>query len=591
MGGGDYSTQPPAALRTCLNTDLGIRADWTRIGPMSATQVTQTLQLVFFLRGLSEAEYADLAERLPLAEFAPGDILLNLGDPLQSVYVILDGEIELAGYDANGEPVHRGNLTAGSVAGLLEFFNAQSVQLRASAATRTHALRWERTALLEFLNTHTQALSALRLAARGQHLALELKPDWLVPGEAVAGLARKHPAVLIPAMALPGVLMAGAAAAWLWSGSISAAWLSALGWLLAVVGVALAIWQWVDWRNDYCYVTTRRLVRSEKIVALYDSRQEAPLHQVLSVSVSTTAVSRLLGFGDVVIRTYTGQIEFPAVGQPRFLAALIEEQWRRFKIAEKATDRETVEQAVRQVLSPADIRPDAAPSLDASAPKPTATDPERAPELGLDHWGFQLRFESQGVVTYRKHWAVLLRHIGFPSLVLLLAVGIAGASLGGLITLGSATLVLELAGLSLIPLGLWWLYEYMDWVNDIYQVTPTHIIDVYKRPLGRELRKVAPLENLLSTEVDRRGLIGILLNFGDVSANVGTEVLDFEGVFNPGAVQQDIVRAQEAFIAGRREAERQQREAEMVEWLSVYHEQVSGRKTDKPPQRDPDDYP
>ncbi len=274
------------------------------------------------------------------------------------------------------------------------------------------------------------------------------------------------------------------------------------------------------------------------------------------------------------------------------LAAMIEEQWRRQQLLQKATDRQDVEKAVRQVLDPTPPQGSQdAPPIAEGGNVPTPSDPERAPQLGLDHWGFQLRFESQGVVTYRKHWAVLLEHIGFPSLLILLVVGLGGARLGGLVTFGTPRTVLELAGLSLIPLGLWWLYQYADWVNDIYQVTPTHIIDVYKRPLGRELRKVAPLENLLSTEVDRRGLIGILLNFGDVTANVGTEVLDFEGVFNPAAVQQDVVRAQEAFNARRREAERQLRQDEMVEWLSVYHEQVSGQDSEEKAPEDPDEYP
>ena len=109
-------------------------------------------------------------------------------------------------------------------------------------------------------------------------------------------------------------------------------------------------------------------------------------------------------------------------------------------------------------------------------------------------------------------------------------------------------------------------------------MSPNHILEVYRKPLGREVRRAAPLENILSTEVDRRGIIGLILDFGIVRVNVGTEQLDFEGVFHPGIVQQDIVRAQEAFIAQRREGEQQQQRREMIEWLGAYHEEIASQK-------------
>jgi hypothetical protein len=558
---------------------------------MSSEDVVQGLRLAHFLRGLSEAELVQLASLLTPANYEPGQILLNLGDPLDAAFLILDGEVELTAYDSNGDSRLLTRLSSGAVAGLLEFFAGRTIQVRVTAHSQVHALRWEREALTEFLAAHPGALASLKLAARSQQLAFHLNLDWLHEAEVVVGLARKHPVMLVLAEILPAILLATGIGLGIWASTTSSLF-AILGGVLGLAGAGYAVWQWVDWQNDYYIVTNRRIVRLEKIVALYDSRQEAPLHQVLSVSVSTDAISRLLGYGDVVIRTYTGEIIFPHIGLPKRLAAMIEEQWRRQQIVQKASDRQDVEKAVRQVLSTEPAVPDSETEPDVpDQGEEAATDPERAPQLGLDHWGFQLRFESEGVVTYRKHWAVLLQHIGLPSLLILAVFGLVGARLGSLAVFGTVQQTLEFSGLALIPLVLWWLYQYADWANDIYQVTPTHIIDVYKRPLGRELRKVAPLENLLSTEVDRRGLIGILLNFGDVTANVGTEVLDFEGVFNPGAVQQDVVRAQEAFNARRRQSERQQRQDEMVEWLSVYHEQVSGQDPEKKVPKDLDDYP
>ncbi len=134
---------------------------------------------------------------------------------------------------------------------------------------------------------------------------------------------------------------------------------------------------------------------------------------------------------------------------------------------------------------------------------------------------------------------------------------------------------------ALIPLFSWWIYRYVDWANDIYQITPEQIIDIYKKPLAREMRKVAPLENILGTEVDRKGIVGIMLNYGDVITNVGTEQFTFEGVYDPVGVQQDIVHAQEAFLQRRSDRERSQRRDEMVELLDIYHDQYTSRDKER----------
>ena len=536
---------------------------------------------------MDEASLAGLAATLPLKSFQPGESLLTLGDPLDEVYLILEGRVERTSFDEQGDPHFLETLKAGAVLGLFELFSDSSIRATAIAQTETSALAWEKTALISFLHEHPLALASLRLSTRSRQLALALRMEWLHQDEAVVAAARKHPIRLAGALFLPIVLLIGALGLALWSAPLTGP-LGLLAGALGLAGLAYGTWQWVDWRNDYYIVTDQRVVRLEKIVALYDSHQEAPLHQILSVSISTDALGRLLDYGDIIIRTYTGQIQFPSVGSPRGMASLVEEQWRRHQIIQRETDRHDIEKAVHRVLANETDE-------EAEAGEPEAAqgsiDPEKAPQLGLDHWGFQLRFETEGVITYRKHWAVLFGQIGPPTLAILATVAVLGARLGGLLRLGTATQAAEAAGLLLIPFALWWIYRYVDWANDIYQVTPTHIIDVYKKPLGREIHKIAPLENLLSTEVDRRGLIGILLNFGDVTANVGIEVFDFEGVFNPGQVQQDVVRAQEAFLSARRMAERRQRQDEMVEWLSVYHGQVSGQEPDASPSKDLDEYP
>jgi hypothetical protein len=197
---------------------------------------------------------------------------------------------------------------------------------------------------------------------------------------------------------------------------------------------------------------------------------------------------------------------------------------------------------------------------------------------GLFHSFFKVRYEEQDVITYRKHWAVLLREIAAPSILILITVILLAAGFASRVTFLPTATFITLVVLLQIVLVLWWWYRYVDWSNDIYQITPEQIVDVYKKPLSREVRKVAPLENVLSTEVDRKGVLGYFMNYGDVVTNIGTAMFVFEGVFDPVGVQQDIVHAQEALIQRQHEMERKQRQSEMVELLDIYHDEYSNVK-------------
>ena len=111
---------------------------------------------------------------------------------------------------------------------------------------------------------------------------------------------------------------------------------------------------------------------------------------------------------------------------------------------------------------------------------------------------FKVRFEQNGVITYRKHWLSLIRKCWIPLFILFVLLAI---SFGwGWFQSTRPEMIFSPSGLLLcggLVYGLdlfWLLYCYLDWNNDIYQVTPTHILDIERKPLGEELTKSAPLE-------------------------------------------------------------------------------------------------
>ncbi len=538
---------------------------------MKFSSAFDLLTSTHFLRQEPEDDLHALAAMLKQETYDPRTAIIHQGSRPKAMYFIAQGEVEVVHKHPDRGEEKLATLKAGDTFGEIEMIYIQARFASVRASQPTIVYRWERLAMTDFMKQHPAALASLRFAVQSRRLARKVRFDWLGDDEVIYGLARKHNALLFQSLTLPLILLLAAVSLIVYGLIQEQTTLAWVGAGMLMFGLALSAWRWIDWSNDYYIVTNRRAVWLEKIVGLYDSRVEAPLHMLLSVSVSTEMVGRMIDYGDVVIRTYTGKVVFRNVENPVAMAAIIEEHWQRLRTQQEQTDRESLREAVRQRLAPE-------PEPEEQQTAETETPPTRQPtedKPGLFRFFFKVRYEEQDVITYRKHWAVLLREIAAPSLFILLTVGLLVSGLAGWVTLLPTSTLVPLAVLLLIAAALWWLYRYVDWSNDIYQITPDQIVDVYKKPLSREVRKVAPLENVLSTEVDRKGVLGYFMNYGNVITNIGTAMFIFEGVFDPAGVQQDIVHAQEALIQRKHEMDRKQRQDEMVELLDIYHDEYS----------------
>jgi len=545
---------------------------------MPSYEPEELLRNAHFLREVGDDDITSLKAALVREDFDQGEVILRQGTHPEAMYFIARGEVDVLRVQGESSVQRLAMLKPGDTFGESELIHRQPRIATIRANQPTTVYRWDRSAMSKFMQAHPNALASLRFAAKSRRLAGRLRFRWLAEDEVIYGLSHKHSVLLYEGLTLPVFLLLGAAAL-TWYGLAQGG--SLYLWIaggMALAGLALGIWRWIDWRNDYYIVTDRRVVWLEKIVGIYDSRVESPLHMVLSVSISTDVLGRMFGYGDVIIRTYTGRVIFRNVENPHAMAAMVEEHWQRVRAKKDDADRETLEHIVKHRLEP-ETDPPEPEEIEEEVPTPERIEPRPG---GITRFGFKVRFEEKGIITYRKHWAVLIREIGLPSMLIMLMVGLLGARLGGLVKLSTVSNFFFFTGAALIPLFSWWIYRYVDWANDIYQITAEQIVDVYKKPLAREMRKVAPLENILGTEVDQKGIVGIMLNYGDVITNVGTEQFTFEGVYDPVGVQQDIVHAQEAYLQGRTDRERSQRRDEMVELLDIYHDQYASRDKERP---------
>jgi CRP-like cAMP-binding protein len=468
------------------------------------------LQRLPFLRELEPSELQTILQALEQESYSAGDIIAQQGTPARGIFLIMEGKVDMVRQNSDGEVEHGILIGEGQSLGVLEVVNGVPWWGTLRSRGVTTLIRWPRPAISLFIQSHPQVLSDLKHTARMQNLLYRQKFTWLGENEAICAVARKHRVMIIQALLLPIIALALGIASWIWTPFDNENLSFWIGLGMSLSGLGLGLWRWIDWGNDFSIVTNRRAVMLEKVIGIYDNRQETPLQWVLSVSVGTGALGRLLGFGDLIIRTYTGELIFRNVPNPFMFASIVEDSWMRYKHSRKLTDREDMVDVIKERISDfeeTDLEPDEELRLiDRQIQRADKGDSK----IGLDRWTLKTRFEEQGVITYRRHWAILLRQIFAPSFLIALTTVLLLLRLTGSfedLERGVSLLI----GASVIFISiLWWVYRYIDWANDIYQITPNHIVDVNKKPLAREVRMVAPLENILGTEIDRTGIFGVV---------------------------------------------------------------------------------
>ena len=182
---------------------------------------------------------------------------------------------------------------------------------------------------------------------------------------------------------------------------------------------------------------------------------------------------------------------------------------------------------------------------------------------------FRSRYELNGVINYRKHIFILFRDSWWLWVIFVGLIIAFFARLVELLSAPSLFVLGSLLGICLLAIA----YVFADWANDRFQITETHIIDLDRKPLGRETKRSAPLENVLSLDYKRENIIQRLFDYGTVAINVGDIQLDFEYVAQPISVQNEIFERYNAAVKQKELTEALKRRDDMVEFLAAYHEE------------------
>ena len=539
---------------------------------IDAADLATFLTNIHLFHYLSEEQIALVAAELSELRLATDVDVIKEGTEGSSLYLIYSGSVRVT---RKAEKEQLGTLVRHDYFGEVALLNRRKRTATVTTLEPTVVLVLAGEQFRKLVKQIPGLRPNFAVTVASHKLANRLHFNWVRDGEVIYFLATKHPYRLAEALILPTLsLLAPAAlvfAFFLFPAFKPLLWLAGATFLAIVLWI---IWRTIDWGNDYYIVTNQRVVYLEKVIGLYDSTQEAPLSTILSVGVETDLLGRQWGFGNGIIRTYVGKIIFRHVSNPKQAAAVVEEHWHRARETSRKVEADAMRYELRKRMGliPEDAKPQPGP-----APVMVKKKSSFAEKLSFSL--FKVRIEKGGTITYRKNIFVLLQQIWVPTLAVVVLIFLFGYGLiyfakpgqAALSALAPEALFAVWLVLSIICV-IWWIYQYIDWSNDIFQVTPDQILDIDRKPFGTEERKAAPLENILSTEAQREGFLEYLLNYGTVYINVGgaTE-LRFSDVTDPASVQQDIDNRRLARINAKAETQAKTERERLADWFATYH--------------------
>ncbi len=535
---------------------------------MENNEKFEFLRNIYIFHSLRDSELEEIAAQFEAKEYPDGKEVFKEGSPGNYFFIVFSGTVELSSEKAYiGKIGRNDNFGEGAL--------LNNVPRSATATSRGGVvLRLEKSSFKELLENHSPVKDVIEYLSSSYALAHKKNFSWLGEDEVVRFIDQRHIAVLLRRLLLPILIILAAGLA-VFFGVIQGG-ISVSAYVVASISLGIAVlwslWIFVDWGNDYYIVTSNRIVWLEKVVWLYDQRKEAPHQTILSINTRSNQIQRILHYADVIVRTYTGEIAMNDAAHPEYLAGLATTYWH---LAEERLEEERIAgitTTIRERLGFEEKVPETEnePNNDDQGD----TSDEQSGFI-LPQWLGNLlktRYEVEGVITYRKHIFILFKQTWFFLLmfIILISLFIIFFSLSSAF-LGRVLLFTIGAGILFVFGNLW--YRYMDWKNDLFQITDKEITDVDKKPFGEATKRSAPLENILSLDYKRANIIQRIFNFGTVAINVGNSQLDFENVARPDAVQTELFEHYYAALRRKKEKEAQRYRDDVVEFLEIYHKE------------------
>jgi len=541
--------------------------------------VVNQLKQVPLFANLKKGDLKAVAQLVKRSQHPAGSEICRQGRLGSTAYIVESGELRVIHVDPQGRRQEVKRLAAGAFFGETSLLLGEPRDATVEVVQDATLLSLDKDDLDQLMHERPSVLEALDMspAVEGKRLAHHF--TWQDPDEIIIVHLHKHKWVLARHIIFPifVLLVDLVGCGYYWAHNFDQFWVLIAGALLALVPIAFITYLYLDHENDHYVVTNKRVVHEEHVLIFREARTEAPLRAVQDIQESQVGLlAQIWDFGDLIIETAGehGHVVFREIPDPEGTREAILEQINRVQAGSRAQEMSALRDVVRRHFGIS------ADQEEAMSPAEPPSKKQRF-KLKTPAWllAFRqvftyflppLRHEQGDTITWRKHWIALLKPIAIPTLLIVAATVVA------IITTwrSPANWMPALIGYStaLVFLFPWWLWKFDDWQNDIYQVTTTRIIDVERLPFYlREDRREASLGMIQNISLDIPDFVAKLLNYGSVTIETaGAGAFTFSLVKDPRSVQAEIFRRVDAFQNRQRQAELERRQAEMLDWFSVY---------------------
>ena len=566
---------------------------------------------------LYEDELDALAEITEERDYAEGSVVAYQRDVADSLYLVRSGHLLALSVNQIGEVIteDRKHYMAG------QFFNdswlftpdIHPATVKAVRPSRVLIIKGE--PFLKFIEKNQISLEYLALTekaqteARRSRLALpkrQYAPLKLQPDELVEWQARRSPYILLLRGVLPGflILIIPLVLYYLLTTFVLAAspvLTVGIALIPALIGAVIMGFHILDWSNDYFLISNRYLIHSEFDLRSFSAKvDKVPIDRVQSVEIEKpTFLMNLFDVGSARITTgaQNQSIRFDFIDNPQE----VQDTLNRMQLRSKALDFGREQASMRESVEGYFALPP--PFKKVEEPKPDAFAGDQGPApLGERlvmaireeiRQRLSLRLEEGNTITYRKHPLVLLKALRWPFLmtILLLVINyvVNRFSLGT-----SISWLWLLEGPAFLIIFGWSIWQFLDWDNDLFQVSDRYVVDIDRVPFGfGESRKQADLGNVQNVSATRPSFLATLFNYGSVqveTAGAAANII-FENVYNPNRVQNEIFARRDAFQRQQALNARKQQRREYGLLLDVYKQALEqGRIPLRTPTGDMQEY-
>lgn len=322
--------------------------------------------------------------------------------------------------------------------------------------------------------------------------------------------------------------------------------LNALLFVSALVTLAILAYIWFDWRNDHLIVSNKRIIHEDRTLWLSYIYETIPLEQIQNVNVRIENVFQYtLKYGRIEIQAAgpTEPIVFLRVEGPADVQRQI--------LGEVQREKRTQERRYLEATVARRIDPNAPPPVTLPAPIFQRASTVQTPLQAALPFGPLIQ---NGIITWHRHWIVLLKNMIGPFVALILWLLLLYAI--PRFDLFDPTIAPIVLFLTFAAVVFYFYWQYENWRNDIYILEPSKVIDVQRLPFGLyEDRREATLGVIQNVNASSPNVIARIFGYGDVTietAGVGGN-FTFDHVPDPDQVQRMVFEYRERFKWQQRE--------------------------------------